>query len=83
MTQSTSHKDLSLPPHTHTRIYAPPTVNNGGTDYLNTRSYLFERIDGNVLGAERQLRVDRFNSPTSQHFCFLLRYVECRAFYHA
>ncbi len=41
-------------------------------DYLETRDYAYERIDGSVLGSERQQRVDRFNAPGSPLFCFLL-----------
>jgi chromodomain-helicase-DNA-binding protein 4 len=32
----------------------------------------FERIDGKVPGAERQVRIDRFNAKNSSKFCFLL-----------
>jgi chromodomain-helicase-DNA-binding protein 4 len=41
-------------------------------DYCNYRSFLYERIDGKVAGAERQVRIDRFNSKNSSRFCFLL-----------
>ncbi|KAK7383459.1 hypothetical protein VNO78_29138 [Psophocarpus tetragonolobus] len=30
------------------------------------------RIDGKVGGAERQVRIDRFNAKNSSKFCFLL-----------
>jgi len=32
----------------------------------------YERIDGKINGAERQVRIDRFNAPNSTKFCFLL-----------
>jgi hypothetical protein len=43
-------------------------------DYLECRGWLYERIDGNVASADRQARIDRFNSPGANQFCFLLRY---------
>jgi hypothetical protein len=33
---------------------------------------MYERIDGKVGGAERQVRIDRFNAKNSSRFCFLL-----------
>ncbi len=41
-------------------------------DFLEHLSYKFERIDGNVTGPERQQSIDRFNSPKSEQFVFLL-----------
>ncbi|XP_051119947.1 CHD3-type chromatin-remodeling factor PICKLE-like [Andrographis paniculata] len=41
-------------------------------DYCNYRKWLYERIDGKVGGAERQIRIDRFNAKNSSRFCFLL-----------
>lgn len=41
-------------------------------DYCNYRKWQYERIDGKVGGAERQVRIDRFNSKNSSRFCFLL-----------
>ncbi|VFQ60712.1 unnamed protein product [Cuscuta campestris] len=41
-------------------------------DYCNFRDWQYERIDGKVGGAERQIRIDRFNAPNSSRFCFLL-----------
>ena len=45
-------------------------------DYLLARGYGFERLDGNVGSAERQLRIDRFNrdlgSISKEKFVFLL-----------
>ncbi|CAN6214832.1 unnamed protein product [Urochloa humidicola] len=41
-------------------------------DYLSYRKWSYERIDGKIGGAERQIRIDRFNAPTSTRFCFLL-----------
>jgi hypothetical protein len=32
----------------------------------------YERIDGKISGAERQIRIDRYNAPNSTKFCFLL-----------
>lgn len=39
---------------------------------INTQKWLYERIDGKVSGAERQIRIDRFNTKDSSRFCFLL-----------
>ncbi|KAJ6295378.1 hypothetical protein OIU78_023405 [Salix suchowensis] len=36
------------------------------------RNGTYERIDGKVGGAERQVRIDRFNAKNSSRFCFLL-----------
>ena len=36
------------------------------------QKWSYERIDGNISGAERQIRIDRFNAPNSKRFCFLL-----------
>lgn len=36
------------------------------------KKWQYERIDGKVGGAERQIRIDRFNAKTSTRFCFLL-----------
>ncbi|KAI3467977.1 hypothetical protein Pfo_024640 [Paulownia fortunei] len=41
-------------------------------DYCNYRKWHYERIDGKVGGAERQIRIDRFNAKNSSRFCFLL-----------
>ncbi|CAI9092629.1 OLC1v1027924C1 [Oldenlandia corymbosa var. corymbosa] len=41
-------------------------------DYCNYRKWQYERIDGKVGGAERQIRIDRFNAKNSNRFCFLL-----------
>ena len=41
-------------------------------DFLEFLGYQFERIDGNVTGPERQQAIDRFNTPNSPHFVFLL-----------
>ncbi|GER35306.1 chromodomain helicase DNA binding protein [Striga asiatica] len=41
-------------------------------DYCNHRKWQYERIDGKVGGAERQIRIDRFNAKNSSRFCFLL-----------
>ena len=41
-------------------------------DYLDSRRYRFERIDGNVRGSERQAAIDRFCRPGSDRNVFLL-----------
>lgn len=41
-------------------------------DYLHLKEYAYERIDSSVSAAERQIRIDRFNSPSSDRFVFLL-----------
>ncbi|CAI0444180.1 unnamed protein product [Linum tenue] len=41
-------------------------------DYCLHKKWLYERIDGKVGGAERQIRIDRFNAKNSSRFCFLL-----------
>ncbi|KAK4769193.1 hypothetical protein SAY86_027343 [Trapa natans] len=41
-------------------------------DYCSYRKWSYERIDGKVAGAERQIRIDRFNAKNSSRFCFLL-----------
>ncbi|CAN4097907.1 unnamed protein product [Withania somnifera] len=41
-------------------------------DYCNYKKWHYERIDGKVPGAERQIRIDRFNAKNSSRFCFLL-----------
>ncbi|KAJ8421601.1 hypothetical protein Cgig2_025730 [Carnegiea gigantea] len=41
-------------------------------DYLTYKKWQYERIDGKVGGAERQIRIDRFNAKNSNRFCFLL-----------
>ncbi|XP_042503732.1 CHD3-type chromatin-remodeling factor PICKLE [Macadamia integrifolia] len=41
-------------------------------DYCSYKKWLYERIDGRVGGAERQIRIDRFNAKNSSRFCFLL-----------
>ncbi|EPS62407.1 hypothetical protein M569_12383, partial [Genlisea aurea] len=41
-------------------------------DHCNYRTWVYERIDGRVGGAERQIRIDRFNAKNSTRFCFLL-----------
>ncbi|XP_044472362.1 CHD3-type chromatin-remodeling factor PICKLE-like isoform X2 [Mangifera indica] len=41
-------------------------------DYLTYKKWQYERIDGKVGGAERQIRIDRFNAKHSSRFCFLL-----------
>ncbi|KAK4277229.1 hypothetical protein QN277_015253 [Acacia crassicarpa] len=41
-------------------------------DYCAYKNWQYERIDGKVAGAERQVRIDRFNAKNSSRFCFLL-----------
>ncbi|KAE9588990.1 hypothetical protein Lal_00012672 [Lupinus albus] len=41
-------------------------------DYCSYKTWHYERIDGKVGGAERQIRIDRFNAKNSTRFCFLL-----------
>ncbi|CAN6682573.1 unnamed protein product [Malus baccata var. baccata] len=41
-------------------------------DYCTFKKWQYERIDGKVGGAERQIRIDRFNAKSSSRFCFLL-----------
>ncbi|PSS01091.1 CHD3-type chromatin-remodeling factor PICKLE like [Actinidia chinensis var. chinensis] len=41
-------------------------------DYCHYKKWQYERIDGKVGGAERQIRIDRFNAKNSSRFCFLL-----------
>ncbi|KAK7260935.1 hypothetical protein RIF29_27236 [Crotalaria pallida] len=41
-------------------------------DYCSYKNWHYERIDGKVGGAERQIRIDRFNAKNSSRFCFLL-----------
>ncbi|XP_022754460.1 CHD3-type chromatin-remodeling factor PICKLE-like isoform X2 [Durio zibethinus] len=41
-------------------------------DYCTYKNWQYERIDGKVGGAERQIRIDRFNAKNSSRFCFLL-----------
>jgi len=41
-------------------------------DFLEFLGLGFERIDGNITGTERQRSIDRFNTPGSKNFVFLL-----------
>ncbi|CAK8569972.1 unnamed protein product [Lathyrus sativus] len=41
-------------------------------EYCVYKNWQYERIDGKVGGAERQVRIDRFNAKNSSRFCFLL-----------
>jgi superfamily II DNA/RNA helicase len=41
-------------------------------DFLEYCGYKYERIDGGILGGERQDAIDRFNAPNAPQFCFLL-----------
>jgi len=41
-------------------------------DFLEGEGYAYERIDGSKRGSNRQEAIDRFNSPESRQFVFLL-----------
>lgn len=41
-------------------------------DYLEGEGYKYERIDGNITGAQRQEAIDRFNAPGKCMHCFFL-----------
>eukprot|EP00117_Sycon_ciliatum_P030313 scpid13509/ scgid23933/ Chromodomain-helicase-DNA-binding protein 5; ATP-dependent helicase CHD5 len=41
-------------------------------DFLEYKEYNYERIDGGISGASRQLAIDRFNAPGASGFVFLL-----------
>ena len=41
-------------------------------DFLEYLGMGFERIDGNITGTERQISIDRFNTPGSKQSVFLL-----------
>lgn len=49
-----------------------PFVNDLILFLLFLQKWQYERIDGKVGGAERQIRIDRFNAKNSSRFCFLL-----------
>ncbi|KAJ4827142.1 hypothetical protein Tsubulata_024448 [Turnera subulata] len=55
------------------RIYIQLLESSGKLQLLDKMmKWLYERIDGKVGGAERQVRIDRFNAKNSSRFCFLL-----------
>lgn len=41
-------------------------------DYLISKNYTYERIDGSVRGSERQAAIDRYSAKDSDTFLFLL-----------
>ncbi|KAG6555361.1 hypothetical protein Mapa_002587 [Marchantia paleacea] len=41
-------------------------------EWLLYKKWGYERIDGKINGADRQIRIDRFNAPNPTKFCFLL-----------
>lgn len=41
-------------------------------DYLHFKKFDYERLDGSIPADIRQERIDRFNMPNSNVFCFLL-----------
>uniref|UniRef100_A0A8C5NF73 DNA helicase n=1 Tax=Gouania willdenowi TaxID=441366 RepID=A0A8C5NF73_GOUWI len=41
-------------------------------DYLKSRQFLFQRLDGSIKGEMRKQALDHFNADGSEDFCFLL-----------
>uniref|UniRef100_A0AAQ4PHI8 DNA helicase n=1 Tax=Gasterosteus aculeatus aculeatus TaxID=481459 RepID=A0AAQ4PHI8_GASAC len=41
-------------------------------DYLKSRQFLFQRLDGSIKGEMRKQALDHFNAEGSEDFCFLL-----------
>lgn len=41
-------------------------------DYLHSKDYSYERIDGKIRGSERQAAIDRYSARGSETFVFLL-----------
>ncbi|XP_061703590.1 chromodomain-helicase-DNA-binding protein 1 isoform X2 [Syngnathoides biaculeatus] len=41
-------------------------------DYLRSRQFLFQRLDGSIKGEMRKQALDHFNADASEDFCFLL-----------
>ena len=41
-------------------------------DYCSLKGFGYERLDGNIRGADRQAAIDRFCHPSSTSFVFLL-----------
>lgn len=41
-------------------------------DYLNLKSYAYQRLDGTIAAGPRRIAIDHFNSVDSPDFCFLL-----------
>uniref|UniRef100_A0A8D3CCD7 DNA helicase n=1 Tax=Scophthalmus maximus TaxID=52904 RepID=A0A8D3CCD7_SCOMX len=41
-------------------------------DYLRSRQFLFQRLDGSIKGEMRKQALDHFNAEGSEDFCFLL-----------
>ena len=41
-------------------------------DYLSSRNYLYQRLDGTIAAGSRRMAIDHFNAPDSKDFCFLL-----------
>ena len=41
-------------------------------DFLNYRKYPYVRLDGSIVGEERQVAIDKFSDPNSDVFVFLL-----------
>ncbi|BBM99082.1 protein Mpsnf1.8 [Marchantia polymorpha subsp. ruderalis] len=41
-------------------------------DYLLSKAYTYERIDGNIRGSDRQAAIDRYSAKESNIFVFLL-----------
>jgi hypothetical protein len=45
--------------------------------YLNLKDYLYERLDGNVRGNERQAAIDRFCKPVLKMFALCTLFLSC------
>ncbi|KAL3680801.1 hypothetical protein R1sor_023757 [Riccia sorocarpa] len=41
-------------------------------EWLLYKKWGYERIDGKIGGADRRIRIDRYNAPNTTKFCFLL-----------
>jgi hypothetical protein len=53
------------------RVNGPPS-HGLCYEWFMLQKWSYERIDGKIAGAERQIRIDRFNAKNSTRFCFLL-----------
>ncbi|EAW07808.1 chromatin-remodeling ATPase CHD1 [Aspergillus clavatus NRRL 1] len=41
-------------------------------DYMESRGYTYQRLDGTIPAVSRRLAIEHFNAPDSSDFCFLL-----------
>ncbi|GFG02149.1 chromodomain helicase hrp3 [Aspergillus udagawae] len=41
-------------------------------EYMESRGYSYQRLDGTIPAASRRLAIEHFNAPDSSDFCFLL-----------